>query len=62
MHMNEVKFWYWLVRRLPKKLVYFSFMHVMAHSTTGKYGSTIVPELTGMDAVERYRKDINFDA
>jgi len=32
-------------------------MKVMAHSTTGRYGSTVVPELTGMEAIDRYRKD-----
>jgi hypothetical protein len=29
----------------------------MAYSTTGKYGSTIMPELSGMDAIDRYSKD-----
>jgi len=32
-------------------------MDIMVHSTTGKYGKTIVPELTGMEAIERYAKD-----
>lgn len=57
MTMREVTFWYWLVDRLPRKLVYFCFMKVMAHATTGKYGYTVVPELGGMDAVERYAND-----
>jgi len=52
-----VNFWYWLVNMLPKRLVYFSFMHVIAHATTGKHGNTIVPELTAMEAIERYAKD-----
>ena len=56
--VKEVKFWFWLVRKLPKSVVYFCFMHVMAHSTEGKYSGTIVPELTGMDAVKRYLDDI----
>lgn len=57
MSVRETNFWFWLVRRLPKRIVYFCFMHVMAHSTTGKYGDTIVPELTGMDAAKRYGDD-----
>ena len=57
MNVKKINFWYWLVRRLPKKLVYFSFMHVMVYSTTGKYGNTIVPDLTGMDAIKRYGDD-----
>ncbi|MCP4493265.1 MAG: hypothetical protein GY820_39075 [Gammaproteobacteria bacterium] len=61
MSVRETKFWYWVVRNLmPKKIIYFSFFHVMAHSTTGEYGDTIVPELTGMDAIDRYGKDNGF--
>lgn len=55
--VREINFWFWLVRRLPKRLIYFCFMHVMAKSTTGKHGNTIVPELTGMDAIDRYGTD-----
>ena len=57
MGVKQVNFWYWVVSRLPKKMVYFCFMHVMAHATTGKYSSTVVPELTGMDAIDRYSLD-----
>ena len=57
MRNKEINFWYWLVKRLPTKLIYFSFMHVMAYSTTGKYGTTNVPELSGMDAIGRYGDD-----
>ena len=53
MNTREVKFWYWLVRRLPKKLVYFFCMHVIAHSTTGDE----VSRLSAMDAVGRYGND-----
>ena len=57
MNIKEVNFWYWLVAKLPNKLIYFCFMHVMAYSTTGKYGNMIVPELTGIDAIKRYGDD-----
>lgn len=57
MTTKQVNFWYFLVNLLPKQLVYFCFMHVMAYSTTGKYGSTVVPELSGMDAIKRYGDD-----
>ncbi len=57
MNSRQISFWYWVVDRLPKKLVYFCFMKVMVYSTTGKYGNTIVPELSGMDAISRYGKD-----
>lgn len=57
MKAKEENFWYWLVKFLPVKLVYFCFMHVMAYSTAGKYGNTVIPELTGMDAIKRYGDD-----
>ncbi len=57
MGVREVNFWYWIVKRIPKRIKYFCFMHIMAYATTGKYGDTIVPELSGMDAIDRYRKD-----
>ena len=58
MSVTTTKLWYWLVNRLPKTLVYFCFMRVMVHSTTGKYDTTIVPELSGMDAIKRYGDDM----
>ena len=57
MSNKEVNRWYWLVDHLPKKLLYFCFMKVRVHSTTGNYGETVVPELTGMDAIKRYGDD-----
>ncbi len=55
---KELDFLYWFVKWVvPNKVKYFCFMHIMAHSTTGKYSSTIVPELTGMDAIKRYGDD-----
>ena len=55
---REINFLFWIVKYLiPKRVIYFSFMHVMVYSTTGKYGNTIVPELSGMDAIDRYGKD-----
>ena len=57
MTSKEVDFWYWLVDRLPKKLIYFCFLQVMAYATTSKYGETLVPELTGMDAIKRFASD-----
>lgn len=55
--IRKVKFYYWIVDLLPKTIIYFCFMRVMAYSTTGRYGETIVPELTGMDAIKRYGDD-----
>lgn len=57
MKRNKVNFYHWLINKLPKKIIYFCFIHVMVHGTTGKYASTKVPELTGMDALKRYVDD-----
>lgn len=56
---REAIFWLWIVKRLPKRVVYFCFLHVMSYATSGKYSGTIVPELSGMDAIDRYGKDHN---
>ena len=41
--------------RLPRRLVYWAALRLMAHATQGRYGNTVVPELTAMDALERWR-------
>jgi hypothetical protein len=43
-----------LVWRLPRWLIYWSAIRLMAHATTGRYGSQVVPDLTVMDALERW--------
>ena len=54
---REMCFWFWLARRLPKSMLYFCFMQVMALVTTGKHGNTVVPDLTGMEAIKRFADD-----
>lgn len=44
----------WSVWKLPRKVVMWSYIRVAAHATTGKYGNTIVPELSMMDALQRW--------
>jgi len=58
MNSREVNFWHWFVDKIPKRIMYFCFIHVMAYSTTGKYGSSVVSELSGMDAIGRYQDDL----
>ena len=48
------KFWQWLAWLLPERLVYWCTLRLGAFATTGKYGDTVVPELTFMDAVGRW--------
>ena len=39
---------------IPRWLVYWASVRLIAHATTGKYSSTIVPEITAMDALKRW--------
>lgn len=50
------KFLMWLSKKLPKRLVYFCFIQVVAETTTGKYENTLVPSLTAMDAIARFAR------
>lgn len=40
---------------LPKRLVMWSTMRVIANATTGKYSDQEVPALTAMDAIKRWK-------
>ena len=41
---------------LPRYLVMWCYVRVVAHATTGDYGSTIVLDLTAVDALKRWQK------
>ena len=51
----------WLVWMLPKRIVYWCAIRVTAHATQGEYSGQLVPELTAMDAVQRYGDDHGLD-
>jgi len=42
---------------LPKRLVMWCSVRLIAHATQGKYSETVVPELTAMDALKRWEDD-----
>ena len=54
---NQEKIVRWVVWHLPKKVVMWAYFRVLAHATTGKYGTTVVSDITAMDAVDRFMKD-----
>ena len=56
MIMNKIreKFVMWIAWKLPRYLVMWCAVRVVAHATQGEYGSTIVPELSAMDALKRW--------
>lgn len=53
LHFKE-KFTAYLVYKLPRYLVMWCAIRVIAYASSGKYGSTIVPELSAMDAIKRW--------
>jgi len=61
MTVRKTKAWHLLASLVPKKLAYFCAVRVTAYGTTGKYGNTVVPELTAMDALKRYADDHNLN-
>lgn len=50
------RFFQFLARKLPTRLNYHAFIHVLAEATTGKYSYTIVGDISAMDAVARYAR------
>lgn len=52
--LKECKLKHWLANRIPRSIVYWSAIRVGVHATTGKYSSTVVPELTLLEALRRW--------
>jgi len=50
-------FWQWLAWRLPRILVYWASVRVMANATMGKFSSQDVTKLNAMVALERWREN-----
>lgn len=48
----------WIAWHLPRKVVYWCSIRLMANETQGPYSSQIVPELKAMDALERWSTDV----
>lgn len=44
----------WAAWKLPRGLVKWCYVRVVAHATTGRYGDTVLPELTVTDALNRW--------
>lgn len=58
MHNLEEKFWRWLSRKLPRKLVYFALIRAIAFGTGGVFGSTLVADLNVMECAKRWERAI----
>ena len=44
----------WIAWRLPHSVVYWAYMRVVAHATSGKWGSEEVGSVHIMDAAKRW--------
>ncbi len=49
-------FWLGLAFKVPRKLAYWCAIRVSAHATGPKYPTQVVPDLTFMDALDRWDK------
>lgn len=52
------KIWRFIAWKVPKKLVYWCAMRLICNATQGQYGNQNVPDLTAMDALERWPVDV----
>jgi|LGVF01.1.fsa_nt_gb hypothetical protein len=43
----------WIARKLPKRIVYFATIELLAKTTNGKYRNTLACELTVDEAIRR---------
>src|SRR5262245_20581950 len=50
-------FWRKLSHRLPRVLVYHAAIRLGAEASTGKYSYQLVPEMTFLDALNRWREN-----
>jgi hypothetical protein len=46
----------WVAWKLPRWLVRWAAVRLIAHATQGKYGNQEVPALNAMDALKRWDK------
>lgn len=53
-HKKRERALMWLVWKLPKEIIMWSTIRLVAHGTSGAFGNQVVPELTAMDALKRW--------
>lgn len=50
----QERIWVWLAWRLPRPLIKWASIRLMVNATIGEHDSTIVPELSAIDALKRW--------
>lgn len=48
------RFTMWIAWKMPRYLVMWCAIRLLSHATTGKYSTTVVPDLLAMDALKRW--------
>ncbi len=48
------KVFLWFVWKLPRTVIYWAFIRVWAHGTSGEYGATSPDDLTWHEALKRW--------
>ena len=49
----------WIVWKLPRIIIQWSAIRLIAHATQGEYSNTIVPDLMAMEALRRWEDKDN---
>lgn len=44
----------WICWHLPVRIVYWCVARAVGYATTGKYGHTVLPEITACEVMERW--------
>ncbi len=47
---------FWIASKLPRSVIYWCAIRLILHATTGDYRNQIIPDLTAMDALKRWRE------
>ncbi len=56
MRIRMFSFWLRVAKLLPKRLLYASYIKVLAFATTGEYSNTDVNTITAIEALRRYEE------
>jgi len=49
----------WIAWHLPRRVVLFASIRCAAHASSGEWSNQIIPELTAMDAVNRWENRVS---
>jgi hypothetical protein len=55
----KFEFYQWLANKLPKKLIYFSYIRLHAHATCTKYSDRHPDEVNWREALEAWGVETN---